>query len=49
MPNRRDFLKTGAIAGAGALVARGGMERAIAKGKDIQQNGIQQVDNSYTP
>ena len=43
MPNRRDFLKTGAIAGAGALLAKGGMAEAIAKAKDVQQQ-----DNSYT-
>ncbi len=40
MPNRRDFLKTGAAAGAGALMAKGGLSRTIA--------GEKQQDNSYT-
>ncbi len=44
MPNRRDFLKTGALAGAGAMVANGiAARKAIA-----QQLGAPRVDNSYT-
>jgi len=30
MPSRRDFLKTGAVAGAGALLAGGGIKKAVA-------------------
>lgn len=41
MPNRRDFLKTGAIAGAGALFAKGGFQKAVAGQK-------RRRDNSYT-
>jgi spore coat protein A, manganese oxidase len=43
MPNRRDFLKQGAVAGTGALLARGGVEKAFARGIDAQQIG-----NAYT-
>ncbi len=32
MPSRRDFLRTGAIAGAGAFLARGGTGKALAAG-----------------
>jgi spore coat protein A, manganese oxidase len=32
MPSRRDFLRTGAVAGAGALLAKGGLEKAVAAG-----------------
>ncbi len=43
MPNRRDFLKSGALAGAGAVLANGLAGKAIA-----QQIGAPRVDNSYT-
>ena len=35
MSNRRDFLKKGALAGAGALLAKGGLEKATAATRPI--------------